>query len=274
MLLHIGAAYVVPGEGSHLICVDEKFVLPPVSEVNIPEEHQFPSSNTVKAMACHQCRFQVAMMARYSPHAIKKILCHNCYETLSTSDRQQYAPEVFSLTELERQVMFDVIELLKGQRFQYMDTPPPTVSTVSDAPVFLEAEMKEALKFMVQKDETSVKCNNDRANSSGKQKLKKLDQGNWKAYYWSTTVDQIRNILTDENMKNLGDERRQTLETFREKVENVMAIMRTHPDSESITQFTNGRGVLMLFGGAGTSTQLHLDIGGALTYQFMVSSRK
>jgi len=278
LLLHIGAAYVVPAEGYNNIVVMNDYVLPDVPDSPIPLEHQKPEFETVDEIACFQCRYKVAVAARYNPAAVKKVLCGYCYETV-TDKEGEYKHHLF-MNLFERQVMQEVIDLLRGQVHKCMDTEAPAVTALSEteAPVFHECEIKAGLKFMMEMKDESVKCNNDRGTSnkplSSSTKKSRLSAQNWKKYYWSTTVDQIRAYVTEEAIQKLPEHRRTALRSFREKVESVMRIMAQHPDKDSITQFESGRGVLMLFGGCGTQTPLHLDISGALTYQFKVSTEQ
>jgi len=262
---------MVPGDDEKTIHVEENFVLPAVSDLDIPVCDQNPS-DTVNELACFQCRFKLAIMARYNPAATKKVLCHNCYETVNDMG-DQYERHLL-LNELERQVFQNIINMLKGKDHRIKDTPPPNVTALPEvqAPVFTDTEIKEGLKLMLQKDSSSVKCENDRGIKTVKEKKDRLNDKSWKKYYWSTTVDQIREIITDEAINDVGLCKKPAVRSFREKVERVMQIMASHPDNASITQFESGRGVLMLFGGVGTHTHLHLDISGALTYQFTVSS--
>jgi hypothetical protein len=280
LLLHIGAAYVVPAEGKgyNSIHVLGDYVLPEVPDIPIPLEHHKPECETVDDVACFQCRFKVAMVARYNPHAVKKVLCAPCYETVDDKG-EEYKRHLF-MNVFERQVMQEVIDRLKGTDHKFMDSEAPAVTALSEAeaPVFDECEIKEGLKFMMEISGDSVKCNNDRGTSNKalatSTKKSRLSAQTWKKYYWSTTVDQIRTHVTEEAIQKVPVDRRNTLRSFREKVERVMQIMAQHPDKDSITQFESGRGVLMLFGGLGTQTPLHLDISGALTYQFRVSTEQ
>lgn len=275
MLLHIGAAYVGPADSkdSKAIFVLDDFVLPPVHNNGIPAEHQKPSSETVDEVACFQCRFKLAVLAWYNSEATKKVLCNNCYETVNDEGKNYI--RVLLLDELERQVMQEIVAIVRGQTHHFMDTKPPQVTPLAEveAPVFDEAEIRGGLKFMLDKQASSVKCNNDPVGMTVTLKRKHIKQVGWKQFYWSTTVDQVRAVINEESLGEVGVDRRAKLRSFRDKVEKAMEIMAAHPDKDSITQFGSGRGVLILFGGNSTSTHLHLDISGALTYQFKVSSR-
>lgn len=275
MLLHIGAAYVVPEDDGKIIVVLDNFDVPPVPDWEILFEDMKPKHETVDEIACFQCRLKVAVLAMYNPEATKRVLCHNCYETLGEHDMVNYKRHLL-VDEIDRKVWVEIIKLLKGQQHKFMDTIGPKVSPLAQddpGPVFLDTEIQEAFRFMLGLDATSVKCNNDVKRRTPAQKKQLLGTVGWKKYYWSTTVDQVRRLFTDEAMGELGEHKRAQVRAFREKVERVMDIMAQHPDRNSITQFDSGRGVLILFGGFGTCTLLHLDISGALTYQFKVSSR-
>ena len=126
LLLHIGAAYVVPSDNEKIIYVQDNFVLPAVSELDIPVEHQHLPSDTVNELACFQCRFKLAIMARYNPAAPKKMLCNSCYETVNDIGNE-YQRHLF-LNPFERQVMQNIINMLQGKDHHFKDTPSPLVT--------------------------------------------------------------------------------------------------------------------------------------------------
>jgi hypothetical protein len=277
LFVHIGAADVQLGgdDDENKVAFLDEFQLPPVPEDPIPLEHSRSQNETTPETHCWQCRMKVAVMAYYSAIATKKVVCHGCLETVvDEEERVSYKPHLF-VDEQQRLVLQQAFNKLRGQRYTYNHAPGPEVTQLppeDHAPTFTDEEIRQSLKLMISLEVDSVKCDNDHKLSSKTSKMSRLSKSDWKSSYWTTTVDRIQALITPQTVQHstLSIAAKEKVLAFLRKVDMVKAIMGKHPDKKHIVEYESGRGVLMMFGGSGTATTLHLDISGALTYQFKV----
>jgi len=279
LFIHVGAAevYLQGMDEVNRIIVKNEYDFDSITKCETSLPHN--SNETMDFVHCWQCRLKLAAIAFYNSSAKKQVMCHGCLMTVAEEERENYKRK-WLVEEQEQLVLKECFRKLKGKEETFQHPSKPTLTPVDDAPEFNEADIKAALKVMLKQNGDSVKCDNDHNPKARKQimtkdhKLNRLERKDWKSFYWMATVDVIKETLTEAVVNELPDAEQQKVKSFLKHVGDAMRIMGAHQDRDHIVEYESGRGVLMLFGGDGTSTTFHLDISGALTYQFKVTYEK